>query len=582
MAKKDIIIIPIIPEKKILTETEREIVYEEIKNKYNINYQHIENFKLGDDILNNIEHRLDFSSIDIILLKNILKYTYPIIDLYPSKKYDKSMDTKMFITLDYDINGLIIVNKKVDLIRIPKYTEISIIGLLFPTFNENFYSIFQWFLRDNNNEYMYSNEFLCNDNIFRNNINRLQKIINEHITNNIFQQAPNNLTNIKETYKNLKQSKYNKLLDYAFLFNTKHNIELFNQIAIMVRYYLDYYDKYLLLLMNTNIYQSNYKVIKKKYFNTIEYYNKLPSYNNIDLKAYSQAIDNTYALSNQYKLSNILIFKELNLLILYEYIYLYGFDSKIVKKYIEEIKVRNIIKSQNAQNRKKFENNKVINIIYERIAQNKFPNLFNENHKGNIFNAKNSFNLLKLTKQYKNIVLLEYEKQEEFIKSVRDNNCPHLKLLNQFRYSNNITKKNYYFKLLKEFINTENNDNSYFKCNNCNFNIMCPHLYYTQKELLKIDNDVLSSKLNENYNINQRIVNKYMSDAPVDFIYFCRICSEEIGKSSDLEQPIEFQDNVKINMAQDEDEIKLDIITSTYHIVLKYVNFNILMINKKS
>ena len=589
MAKKDIIVISKPERSKKLTSIERDILYNEIKTKYKIDQQHIDNFKQGDDILYEIQNRLDISSIESILLKNILKYTYPIINSYPNKlkKKDKNINNGLLVTLDYELYSLLFIDskkQKLELIKIPQHTEISVIGLVFPFFSKNYYPIFKWFFKNNSELYMYSNEFISKDNIFRNNIQLIEKYINENINNLIFNQSPNNLINLKEFITNTKYNKYDDLLKHSYLFNTKHNIELFNQIASMIKYYLDFYDKYLLNIINQNIYKSQYKILKLNYFINSKYYNILPKLNKDDnkIKLYNEAIDNTYTISDNYKLTVIDTFRQLNLSILYDYIYLYGFDSKIVKNYIEKLKSHNKVIKQNKENEKKIAKNKLINIIYERIAEIKFPNLFNANHKDNLFNTKNFFNMLKLSKKYRDIILIEYKKQEEFLKAFANNKCPHLKLLNQFRYTKNTKQKNYYFKLLKEFINTNAKDDlSYYACNNCNFDIICPHSYETQIELLKIDNDLLSNKLDNNYNINQKIIDKYMSNAPIDFIYFCKICSEEIGKSFYLEQPTEFQDNVRLNAAQDDDTLLSQIYKTTYHIVYKYINFNILTINKK-
>ena len=590
MTKKDIIIIKKPDKDKILTSTERDILYDEIKNKYNISNQHIENFKKGDDILFDIPYRLEMSSIDTILLKNILKYTYPIINAYPNKNQNidnKTTKENSIITLDYDLHGLLFINKpkiKLELIKIPSYTEIEVIGLVFPFFSEHYYSIFKWFFQNNSIPYMYTDQLLCKNDIFRNNINIIKKYISININNLLFQQSPNDLINLSTIYKNKKCKKYDEILSNAFLFNSKHNIDLFNRMANMILYYLNFYDRYLLMIFNQHLYKSNYKLTKLNYFYNTQYYKNLPILvkNIKDIELYNNSIDNIAVISNNYTFNTIYTFKQLHLLLLYDYIYLYGFDSKIVKNYIENLKSENIIEKQKEENEKKILKNKLININYERISENKFPNLFNENHKDNIFNSNNLFNILKLPKKYKDIILLEYKKQESFLKAFNENECPHLKLLNQFRYTTNTGKKNYYFKLLKEFINVKKeNQLEYYKCNNCNFNIICPHVYETQLELLKIDNEKLSNKLNEQYDINQKIINKYMSNAPVDFIYYCKICSEQIGKSFYLEQPTEFQDNTKLNTAEDEDELRLEIINNTYHIVLKYLNFNILTINKK-
>lgn len=584
MTKKDITIIPKLEQPERLIPIERDIIYDEIKNKYNIDHQHIENFKKGDDILYNISNRLEVSSIDTILLKNILKYTYPIINSYPNKLNISDKHKNILLTLDYNIYGLLFIDNKKDIqiIKIPHNTEISIVGIIFPFFSQYYYSMFNWYFSDNKESYFNKSEFKVKDNLIRNNIHIINKIINENITNKIFNKSPNNLIPLKDVYKKKIHIKYNDIISHSFLFNEKHDIELFQNIAYMIKYYLNFYDKNLNILLNQYIYKKNYVVEKLNYFYELPYYNKVSIFGNTDIiQLYNDTLDNKYKISPHFSNNIIYTFRELNLLLLYDYIYLYGFDNKIVKKYINDLKQNNIIINQNKENNKKLLQNQLINIIYERITKQKFPNLFNENHKDNIFNNNNKFNISKVPNKYKSIILLEYKKQNAFLKSFNNNSCPHIKLLKQFRYSDNIQQKNYYFKLLKEFINTKTDQNDYYTCNNCKFNIICPHSYELQIELLKLGNEKLSDKLNDRYNINQKIIEKYMSNAPVDFLYFCKICSEQIGKSFYLEQPTEFQDSIRLNIAEEEDETKTKIITTTYHIVLKYINFNILTINKK-
>lgn len=553
MVKKDIIIIPKVKQKQ-LSSIERDLIYDDLGKKYNIDIQHIENFKQNDDILKDIKYRLEYSEISNILLKNILKYTYPIID-------NNSDNNKLKILLDYELEGLLYKDNKFQLIKIPKYQEISIIGILYPSLYEKYYTSFNIYFSNNKISYFWSKMYKMSNHIIKNNFKLIDKLFIEDTENSIF-------NDIIFKHSNLKIH----MLDFK---NIEDNLK---NIYDMINYYLNYYDVNLCSILKQNVYNKKNTIIIHNLFN---YYENLPVLYNENIDTYKTILNNEYTFSNNYKLNIIYTFKELGLILLYDYLYLYGIDSKIVKQYIERLKNDKIITNQNIENYKKILKNNLNNITYYQITQNKFPNLFNINHKDNLFNKQNSFNLSKLPKKYKEIVLLEFKKQENFNKAYRNNDCPHISIYDKYRHSNNINKKLHYFKLLKEFINLTNNIDYYYKCNNCGFDIICPHQYEIEIKLLKINIDKLSSQLDKTYEINEYIINKYMSNAPIDFYYFCRICSERIGKSFYLEQPIEFKDNTKLNTAEDYDELKKEVVSNVYHIVLKYINFNILTINKK-
>lgn len=571
MVKKDIVIIPKKEYNYTLNDVERDVIYSEIQNKYNIDRQHIENFKKGEDILKNRENRLNISDIDSISLKNILKYTYPIISDYPDSPILKS-NIHIEVVLDYELYGIVFKKNKTTLIKIPKYSKINVIGIIFPFFSYEYYPIFNWYISDNSTLYFYSDTYKCDDDIIKNNIQIFKKIFYEDIHNKGFTYEPENLINLNSSDELLNK--------YGFLFNKNHTSLLLHNIIDFIDYYLKFYD-------NNKIGLIHYTLSNNSIYNTIDnifyltdYYNTLPIYyTNNDIDNYNKVLDYTNTISNNYTINILYTFNDLGLILLYDYIYLYGFDSIIVKKYIESIKQKNNIIEQKKQNNNKYVSNKLINIKYERIAEKKFPNLFNSDHKDNLFNKNNTFDIYKLPSKYRDIILIEYRKQEDFNKGFINNKCPHLKIYNQYRYSVDIDKKYYNFNLLKEFINVSNNT-EYYKCNNCGFNIICPHEYEVQLELENIQIEKMTDNLNKTYNISQKIVNKYMSNAPIDFIYFCKICSEKIGESFYLEQPTEFKDNIRLNSADDFDELKKDIISNTYYIIYTYVNFNLLLINK--
>ena len=529
-----------------LTNLERDVLFDELKLKVNIDSYHINNFKNHDKILS--KKLISKSDIDIILLKNILKYTYPIISSYPNK--DNKYKSNLILMNDYELQAMVLIKNKLVQYKIPSNIEFEVIGLIFPFYSKSFISNFNWLTNTDNSILFYNSDiFNVNDNIIRNNIELIKDNFNENIGNLIF-----------DKLKSINISKE----DYGYLFDLV-DIHLLNKITDYILYYLNYYDKYL-----NNILQFHNKDLMKLKDYSYNYKMKVYNDNKNEISIYNKVIYNQINITNNYKIIIPFVYRQLNLNILYDYIQIHGFDHKIVKEYIYNIQQLYEIDKEKLINDNKIMKSNLIYINYERIARRKFPELFKE--------KREKFDINKISKKYKDIIYLEYDKQEKYLESYNNNDCPHIKLLKSFRNTILIDKKKYYYKLLKEFINKDDNNSKYYTCNNCKFNIICPHVCEQQENIFKLD----KSDIDDTYNINQKIINKYMSDAPINFIYFCKICSEEIGKSFYLEQPIEYQNDIKMNMGtNEENEIKTLIISKTFNIVLKYLDFNILTINKK-
>ena len=181
--------------------------------------------------------------------------------------------------------------------------------------------------------------------------------------------------------------------------------------------------------------------------------------------------------------------------------------------------------------------------------------------------------LLKIGKT-KDIVLLEFKKSENYIKNYLYNKCIHKKLLNEFHKSLNKYKS---FSELIKFIKKDNYSkaNTLHQCNVCSFNLICPHVveYYTLTFSKKRNDDIESNNKNEDF-IHQKILNKYMTKAPIDMIYYCKICGEELGKSADIEQNVEFKDNVRMNTMIYSDSTSELISSTTSYIVYSYISFS--------
>lgn len=488
-----------------------------------------------------------------IIIKKILEFIFPIIDkkdleshkvtLDLNKKKNNIIDIKK-LTLNYSLRSKYVSNKDIKTYTIPAFEEFTIHGL----FNEKNVGI--------NVPYKY-NKFKYD---LINIIKRFcHKKSNKMVINNI---------------------------NYA-------NFGLFTIESIKITDLLLLYE---LILSRFELYLNNKELLFKcksdiKYIGDIaqslEIYNKsFKSY--IDQNFYNNYITKfnkvlNYKISNSFNNNIYTSFYNDNLLNLYENSLIYSIDSdKIVNKinYLIDFNQNKMLYNKN---QKVIENKKLVNSKLEFITKNKFPNLFNKNSKDNIFNQFTNFNINSLPKKIKDVVLLEYKKNDNYINNFVNNKCPHIQILKDF--SKSLNKYSYFNDLLK-FINKSDSTSSIYKCNVCSFNLICPHIVEYYKLLFstnKTKDDSVSISNNDDY-IHQKILNKYMGKAPIDMIYYCKVCGEELGQSADMEQNVEFKDNVRMNAAVYTDETTELIYNSTSYIVYTYLTFSNIKIdiNKKT
>jgi hypothetical protein len=282
----------------------------------------------------------------------------------------------------------------------------------------------------------------------------------------------------------------------------------------------------------------------------------------------------TYQIGNSF-LNNIYnSFDNDSLLNLYENLIIYSIDNEKIKNKIEYLKNFKMNEIEYKKKILELDNAILINNKLEHITRNKFPNLFNNNIKEGIFNQHNKFDINKLQKKTKDIILLEFKKSENYIKNYLYNKCIHKKILKEFHKS--LNKYNSFFELIK-FIkkDTYSKSNTLHQCNICSFNLICPHIveFYTLTFSKKRNADMDINNRNDDF-VHQKILNKYMTKAPIDMIYYCKICGEELGKSADIEQNIEFKDNVRINTMEYSDSTSELISSTTTYIVYSYISFS--------
>jgi len=491
-----------------------------------------------NDILNKLNYR-DKNSVfsKKIIIKKILDFFNPIIDVNDIKdnslhlNKNKLIINKNDITLNYNIEAKYI-NKKVKSLElknynIPKLNSFSIHGLY-------------------NNKIQFNIPYMLNEFSLE--------------FNNIFNEISNN---IHLYIKNLNYN--NKTLFSLDTVDINDLIKLYKYTLVQFQLYNN--NKIILhnipTIINNNI-SDEIKVDNEElilFFNKYKYNTK-----SIDIDKCNNFLTNK--IGNYFSNNIYNSFNNDGLLYLYENIYLYSLNNENIQKIIKKLLDQQKYKLEYQNNLLILENKLLLNYKLEYITKKKFPNLFNINSKENLFNKFNKFDINKIPKKIKDVILLDLKKNEDFIQNQLYNKCKHKNVLKSFYNSiNKYNSFNELLKYIKKDINKESNK-SIYKCNLCSFNLICPHIidYY----ILYFNKNYQNK--NDDY-IHLKILNKYMSKAPIDMIYYCKVCGEELGKSYDMEQNIEFKDNVRVNTLEYSDDTSIMIQNTVSYIVYTYLSF---------
>ena len=484
---------------------------------------------------NEVVKKSDSTFSKKVIIKKLLEFLNPIIDennrlnvIHKSDKKKIIID-KNQILLNYKINAKYI-NKKISTLDLKNY----IIPVL------NHFNILGLY----NNKIQYLIPYKLNEFSLE--------------LNNIFNKI--SIHNAKIFIKSLQYS--NKALFTLDTVNTYDLIKLYNYNMNKFELYTN--NKEIL----NNVYNNNKDIsiqINEDNDNFIIYFNKNVPINKkiIDIDKCNLFL--THKIGNYFSNNIYNSFNNDGLLNLYENIYLYSLDNNNTQNIIKNILDQKKYQKEYQNNLSILENKILINNKLEYIAKKKFPNLFNVNSKENIFNKFNKFDINKIPKKNKEVILLEFKKNEDYIKNQLYNKCKHKNVLKTFYKS--INKYQSFQELLK-FIKKDNKENNIYKCNLCSYNLICPHIvdYYVLFFNKNIQNK------NDDY-VHLKILNKYMAKAPIDMIYYCKICGEELGKSYDIEQNIEFKDNERVNTLEYSDDTSSMIKNNVSYIVYTYISF---------
>lgn len=528
---------------KIL-KNDKELFYETINNEFNIykfnNYskyiiphnQIINDFLFNDNYLDyEIELQNINSNIKKFIFKKIFIFFNPIIKNII--KIKNNVIDKDSIYLSYPIES-----KSPNNIRLKKNQYFLLNGI----YNKNKY----------NNNLPYN---LDDYKFIKNKIIKLLKSCID-IGDNI------EIYDSNLNYKNYSTFNYNNIdlhaLKELYLLYLNYQFLYFNNVHLVTNNF-KFTNTFLQNDLKINIKNSKIELVDIKYNNNyIKYFNTFLR----------------YKINNIFNNHSYYAFQSSGLLELYERILINSIDDINVKNQIINLK-------QNEDNFKKFYKNKQIideyNLKYieiEYLTRKKFPNLFNLNSKEVIFNKFKPFNIDDLPKKYKDVILIEYKKLQMLKIQKIKNNCKHKLLINNL----SIDKDKFtIIKNIKSLIqqNNQKDINEYYKCILCSFNLICPHVLEYYEMLFSKD----KFNANHDFSIRQHIINKYMTSAKINMIYYCKICGEELGKSLDLEQNIEYQDKIKLNTAEYTDKTLEIIKNNTISIIYSHITFTVININ---
>src|SRR6185437_2092743 len=161
-----------------------------------------------------------------------------------------------------------------------------------------------------------------------------------------------------------------------------------------------------------------------------------------------------------------------------------------------------------------------------------------------------------------------------YTKAVLDNKCPHVKLYKQWRRAQNDDLRMSLYKSLAKFLSAANAANATPKgkqlvtkmiaCNNCGFDIICPHMYITaQAEANRTPQREIKALLTPY--INRRHSEEYESVQS----YYCKICGESIAA-------LDFED-VDLDSAAFMNEDLRTFMWSEVGALMKYLRFGSLV-----
>jgi hypothetical protein len=248
-----------------------------------------------------------------------------------------------------------------------------------------------------------------------------------------------------------------------------------------------------------------------------------------------------------------------------------GRDDKKILNFLSSVDEKNkLLQFQNSLRKKYAEVFLKISILRS-IVEKKFGNKRYIELYGNQTPLTELHLYTPLNPNERKIINIEYNQQREYAKAVLENKCPHVILYKKFRTStNNRDIRNYLQQLEKFFMKDQSKKNteSYIKCNNCGFDLICPHLVTLTRLTIQ----------NKTFREIKEKLSPYVMYAPSEKLnldnYFCKICSEMIN-SVDIYDEVMSAETADMHHSIDDDLKKH--IWSEMSSLLQYIKILILI-----
>lgn len=340
-------------------------------------------------------------------------------------------------------------------------------------------------------------------------------------------------------------SKKNKSLEAPstiYMIKPSHyeDVSLYNEILHMLKLQLNEYTDNWTSVLSQIDENTHMESIEFKQLDRIKPLNNDDTIDKLNLILEKQ-IDPTYTISYYETLQTTANW------LLYNHIWLYGYDSPIVSSYL------NRLAYTKSENHKVFirlaeeAQQKLLQTRAEKICREQYPYYFITGDRRGIFSKFNRFNLNKISKVHQNEINILLEKELTHQNALINNKCPHMPIVKALLATNSVASDivSAYNDVLP-FIDTDRKsaDSHTYYCKVCSYELLCEHEVEFYSEIKHTKNDQSGSDKSDGdviYMAQQIIVNQYkQTQIAIDrsdiFSYHCKYCAKELGKSDDIIQ----------------------------------------------
>ena len=271
---------------------------------------------------------------------------------------------------------------------------------------------------------------------------------------------------------------------------------------------------------------------------------------------------------------------------LYDHIHLLGFESPEVN---ESLKQLVYIKDQTIRvlsNELLLQQQQLLSTRSEKLAKQIFPHYFDYTHRDSKFVRFNRFSMQKLNKEERGRIEVLLQKDLAEQDALLNNKCEHLSTLVRLNESDDQFMNS--FESIQKYIDYDSPiQDGMLNCKLCKYSLVCLHTV-TLYDIIK-SSPSHSDSYDAVFNAKQQIINKFKltnqlrtgkEDTEVNFTFYCKHCSADIGKSSDIIQA--GIGTMDVSSVQSVTPMENDIYTGVFNAIKLYTNHSLLPVNLKT